>query len=58
VTKRELTALAQAKIAFVQRLLELCARYRASAFASIIDKDAPRSYGDFLRKGAGLGLQP
>jgi len=50
VTKRELTALAQAKIAFVQRLLELCAQYRASAFASIIDKDAPRSDGDFLRK--------
>jgi hypothetical protein len=46
----ELTALAQAKIAFVGRLLELCASYRAHAFASIVDRDSPRPQGGFLRK--------
>lgn len=49
-TRDELTALAQAKVAFVERLLELCARYRMFAFASIVDRDAPRPQGDFLRK--------
>lgn len=49
-TRAELTALAQAKLAFVERLLELCARYRMFAFASIVDRDAPRPRGDFLRK--------
>lgn len=49
-TREELTALAQAKIAFVEHLIELCARYRARAFASIVDPDAPRPAGDFLRK--------
>jgi hypothetical protein len=49
-TRAELTALAQAKIALVERLLELCARYRMFAFASIVDRDAPRPQGDFLRK--------
>ena len=33
----KLTALAQAKIAFVEFILELCARYDARAFASIVD---------------------
>ncbi len=49
-TKSELTALAQAKIAFVKYLMELCARYRVLAFASIVDFEAPYSAGDFLRK--------
>jgi len=49
-TKAELTALAQAKIAFVEFALELCARYRARAFASIVDRDSPGAKGDFLRK--------
>lgn len=49
-TRAELTALAQAKVSFVERLLELCARYRMFAFASIVDRDAPRPQGDFLRK--------
>ncbi len=49
-TKSELTALAQAKIAFVKHLLELCALYRVKAFASIVDSEAPRPAGDFLRK--------
>ncbi|MBA1147490.1 DUF3800 domain-containing protein [Ectothiorhodospiraceae bacterium WFHF3C12] len=49
-TQEELTALAQAKIAFVEHLIELCARYRARAFASIVDPDAPKPAGNFLRK--------
>ncbi len=50
-TKAELTALAQAKVAFVQGVLDICARFRAKAFACIVDKDAPRENpGDYLRK--------
>jgi hypothetical protein len=37
----QLTALAQAKLSYVAEALEICARYRCRAFASIIDKDAP-----------------
>lgn len=50
VTRRELTALAQAKIAFVEFAIELCGRYRAKVFASIVDCEAPKPTGDFLRK--------
>ncbi|OOC08889.1 hypothetical protein B1A74_13880, partial [Thioalkalivibrio halophilus] len=49
-TKEELTALAQAKIAFVGHLLEICARYRVRTFASIVDCEAPRPEGQLLRK--------
>lgn len=49
-TKQELTALAQAKIAFVERVIELCALHHVRAFASMVDRDAPRPRGDFLRK--------
>lgn len=49
-TREELTALSQAKIAFVGHLLEVCGRYRARAFASIVDQAAPRPEGSFLRK--------
>lgn len=50
-TKAELTALAQAKIAYVNKVLELVGQYRIRAFASIVDKDAPRPAGNgFLRK--------
>lgn len=49
-TRAELTALAQAKIAFVGYILELCAQYRVKAFASIVDRDAPRPDKGFLRK--------
>ncbi len=48
--KEELTALAQAKIAFVGHLLEICARYRVRTFASIVDCEAPRPEGQLLRK--------
>lgn len=50
VTREELTALGQAKLAFVDLLLELAARHGARAFASIVDPDSPRPAGDFLRK--------
>jgi hypothetical protein len=49
--RRELTALAQAKIAYVEEALEICARFRCRAFASIVTTDAPRpAASDFLRK--------
>ncbi|MBI4700964.1 MAG: DUF3800 domain-containing protein [Deltaproteobacteria bacterium] len=50
VTKARLTALAQAKLSFVERVLELCAQHQVRLFASIVDRDAPRPEGDFLRK--------
>lgn len=50
VTRAELTALGQAKIAFVEHILELCAQYRVHVFASVVDRDALRPRGDFLRK--------
>jgi uncharacterized protein DUF3800 len=49
-TRAELTALAQAKIAFVSKLLEICGRHYMRAFASIVPRTAPRPVGDFLRK--------
>jgi len=39
-TRPELTALAQAKLAFAGHLLELCAARGLRAFASIVDRDA------------------
>ena len=49
-TKDELTALAQAKIAFVKRLLTLCDTHGVRAFASIVPRSAPRPASSFLRK--------
>lgn len=46
----EITALAQAKLAFVERALLVCAQHRCRAFASIVPRGAPRTAGDFLRK--------
>lgn len=47
----QLTALAQAKLAYVEEALEICARFRCRAFASVIPADAPRPAGmEFLRK--------
>lgn len=47
----ELTALGQAKIVFVTRLLELCALHRVHFFASIVDNASKRPHGDhFLCK--------
>jgi hypothetical protein len=49
-TKLQLTALAQAKIAFVRRALEIVAQHQVRTFASIVDREAPQPAGDFLRK--------
>ncbi|MGH7270483.1 MAG: DUF3800 domain-containing protein, partial [Polyangiaceae bacterium] len=50
-TRRQLTALGQAKIAFCESVLELCGRHQGRAFASIVDRDAPRPASrDVLRK--------
>jgi hypothetical protein len=49
-SKVQLTALAQAKIAFCSRVLELCAQHRAKAFASIVPNTAPRPATSGLRK--------
>jgi hypothetical protein len=49
-TRAELTALAQAKIAFAARVLELCVSHYIRAFASIVPRSAPRPAGRFLRK--------
>ncbi len=50
-TRKELTALAQAKIAFVSKILETCVQFRVHAFASIVSNAASRPQsGKFLRK--------
>jgi len=49
-TRLQLTALAQAKVAFAAKVLELCGQAQIKAFASIVDRDAPMPTGDFLRK--------
>ncbi len=49
-TREQLTALAQAKIAFVEDVLGICERFRCRVFASAVDRDAPRSERNFLRK--------
>lgn len=49
-TRDELTALAQAKIAFVKRVLTLCRQHDVRAFASIVPRSAPRPESLFLRK--------
>jgi hypothetical protein len=48
--RRELTALAQAKIAFVERVFELCGQHAVRTFASVVPAKAPRSEGHYLRK--------
>ncbi len=49
-TRRQLTALAQAKLAFAERVFELCAQHQARTFASIVLPTAPRPEGTGLRK--------
>jgi hypothetical protein len=49
--KRELTALAQAKIAYVTEVFDICARFRCRVFASIVTKNAPAPpTSGYLRK--------
>jgi hypothetical protein len=49
-TREQITALAQAKIAFVEDVLGICDRFRCRVFASAVDREAPRSGSDILRK--------
>lgn len=46
----EITALAQAKLAFVREVFDICARFHCQAFASIVAKEAPRPVNAVLRK--------
>ncbi|MEM9453833.1 MAG: DUF3800 domain-containing protein [Myxococcota bacterium] len=50
VSRRHLAALAQAKLDFCERVLELCTQHHAKAFASIVDQEAPTTMGKGLRK--------
>lgn len=51
VTKRQLTALAQAKIAFAKELLQVVSNFRCKAFASIVSPEFnPADTPEFLRK--------
>ncbi|MGH9785430.1 MAG: DUF3800 domain-containing protein [Terriglobia bacterium] len=46
----QITALAQAKIAYVMELMDICARFRRKAFASVVSKTSPAPSRDHLRK--------
>ena len=48
--RRQITALAQAKHVFVREVFDLCARFHCRAFASIVDRSAPRPTRAILRK--------
>jgi len=48
--KRELAALAQAKLAYVKDDFEICARFRCKAFASIVNTNSPSPNPSHLRK--------
>jgi len=47
---QEITALAQAKLAYVREVLEICSRFRCKAFASIVNKSSPAPDPTVLRK--------
>jgi len=47
---RQLSALAQAKIAYVTELMDICTRFRCKAFASVVSKTSPPARPDHLRK--------
>ena len=48
--RKQITALAQAKLAYVQEALETCARFHCRAFASIVSRNAPCPEPTHLRK--------
>jgi hypothetical protein len=48
--RRQITALGQAKLAFVREVFDLCTRFHCRAVASIVDAAAPRPTRAFLRK--------
>src|SRR5256885_14921357 len=47
---RQITALAQAKLAYVLELMDVCARFRCKAFASTVSKASPAPAAGHLRK--------
>ena len=49
-TRSSLTALAQAKLAYVSEVFSICSRYRCKAFASIINRNSPSPSPIHLRK--------
>lgn len=50
-TRRGLTALGQAKIAYVEDLFDICSRFRCKVFASIVTPSTPAlPAADYLRK--------
>ena len=49
-SKNHLTAIAQAKLKYVEEALQICSRFHCRAFASIVDSNAPQSANDVLRK--------
>ncbi len=50
---RELKALALAKLAYVNDVFALCARFKCKVFASVVETDAPGTKSDGLRKDYG-----
>ena len=49
-SRLELTALSQAKLAYVEEVFELCARFRCRFFASVVAQNALRPDPSMLRK--------
>jgi hypothetical protein len=49
-TPQCIAALAQAKLSYVEEVLDICGRFRCRAFASIVDKDSPTPAPNHLRK--------
>ncbi len=49
-TRRQISALAQAKLAFVQDVLSTTLQFHCPAFASIVQKGAPQPKGSGIRK--------
>jgi len=47
---RQIAGLAQAKIAYVMDLMDICARFRCKAFASVVSKTSPPPQPGHLRK--------
>lgn len=49
--KRELTALAQAKLSYVREVFEICAKFRCRVFATVVTEPTPcNDTPDYLRK--------
>jgi len=48
--KREMTALAQSKLAYVGEVLDVCSRFRCRLLASIVSNRLPRPAPGYLRK--------